>query len=172
MKIRHKVIGSAPTEESYAKPGDKDYVLRSRRECTVFKRMLRRLFPVPGQFDATVCVRLNCRNTICSLKVCHEFAVCHDERTSREVIIEFNEADCQATEYVDRVCRGIPKKWDEIANFELAWLERHERTHAEIFEGIMDTEVFASEKPTNGIPQLPLGWSVSELLSDFLLCAA
>lgn len=112
-------IGPAPTCENCAQVGADDYPERSRRECTVFKRMLARLFPIPSDVNASYVVR----------------SANHDFGTYRECAIKYDSSCPKATEFALNVERYGPEQWDEIARWELTWYERRAVHAAAVREG-------------------------------------
>lgn len=151
--MQYIYIGPVPSEESCAQVGSASYPEDSRRECQVYSRMLRRLFPVPSEVPVAYVTR----------EERHEFGV------YREVAIRFEEAHASAVEFAHHVERTSPTEWDSIAHYELAWFER-KRAYAEaVREKRMRPEEVPSHFGQANPPEARAGASFSELLSAYPL---
>jgi hypothetical protein len=147
MSIEIITIGPTPTEENCAQIRRDDYESRSRRECTVFKRMLERLFPIPEGVNASLFVKLSD----------------HDFGRYREVSVRFDDSDRQASDYAYKVERESPVQWDDAARYELMWYGRQDQYSAAVRQGTLDS----GEVPLQyqkSIPDLPAGLTLLELL--------
>jgi hypothetical protein len=145
-------ISAAPAEENVAQVNSADYASRSRRECTVFKRMLERLFPIPEGVNASFFVK----------------TFDHDFGYYREVCVRFDNSDRQATEFAYQVEREFPEQWDDLARFELMWYERQDHYRNAVHRGAHGS----GEVPLqyqNTIPDFPAGLTFSELMKAFPL---
>ena len=95
-------LSPTPIGEDCAQLGDADYSVRSRKECTAFINQLKRVFgepPAGAHFKVT--------------------SNPHDFGTYRDVDIQFDDENEEATEYAYRVEANLPEYWDEEANGEL-----------------------------------------------------
>ncbi len=146
-------IGPAPSEESCAQVGDPDYPERSRRECRVFLRMLLRLFPASQSLEARLVVK----------------TFPHDFGRYREVCVQFAPSSQEALGYAYHIESNAPARWDTLARYELAWLERQGGFLIAIERG----DIRPSELPANfrraDIPALPLDATLPDLLAAFAL---
>ncbi|MEO8188496.1 MAG: hypothetical protein ABI580_14160 [Burkholderiaceae bacterium] len=126
-------IGSVPADEPCAQVGCNDYWRRSGRECTVFKRMLYRLFPIPDDLAVAYVVRANS----------HEFG------RYREVAVRCGEirhppmpvAEVRAAvRFGHYVEAHLPDIWDTLARYELDWYERSDAYLKAVRERTMKPE--------------------------------
>ena len=110
-------IGPVPANEPCVQVGDDDYWSRAGRECTVFKRMLYRLFPIPENLAVAYVIR----------------AHSHDFGTYREVAVRIGNGSwppetrasiAGAERFAFEVEAGAPDSWDWLARYELDWYER------------------------------------------------
>lgn len=103
MTMDYLTVGPVPTDEPCPQPGvDPDYPDESSRECRVFKRMLKRLFPVEVDVPAYLVVK----------------SFEHDFGTCREVCMKFDPGDQAALDYAVSVEAKTPSQWDDISRSE------------------------------------------------------
>ncbi|HRO59092.1 MAG TPA: hypothetical protein PK177_08005 [Burkholderiaceae bacterium] len=152
MFSEYVTIGAAPGEERCAQLGSDDYEADSRVECTVFKRMLERLFPTDG-----TAIRYQVR------KFPHDFG------SYREVVICAPEGTPGFLVKATEVEHNVPVQWDAIARYELCWYATRASFIEAVRSGRMDfSEVPALLLPTTP-PKVPADRSLAELLEQFPL---
>jgi hypothetical protein len=95
-------IGSSPAEESCAQVGTDNYLTRSRKECEVFIRYLRRIFG-PEPEGAKLYVK----------------SFPHDFGSYLEVCCSYEDSIPAAAEYAYKLEGESPGNWDEEALKEL-----------------------------------------------------
>lgn len=144
-------IGPVPCEENAAQVGRPDYDERSRLECTVFKRMLERLHPIPVECPATLVIK--------------SFA--HDFGTYREVCVRYDDTDADATNYAFLLEGDTPAQWDAIARYELIYFERLEVLNRAVRNGAMRQDEVPTLFQSGQLPELPEGQTFSQLLAAF-----
>lgn len=107
MKLESLTIGPAPWNEECAQVGCEEYLDRSRKETSAFRRQILRHYPVPEGVDHA------------GVRVCsnpHEFG------SYREVEVAFDPGSTQACAWAHQV-EADPKaalaRWDSLARTEL-----------------------------------------------------
>jgi hypothetical protein len=150
MTIQCLSIAAAPLEEDCAQVGRPDYEERSRRECLIFERMLRRLYPAP---DAEAWLKTK--------------SSAHDFGRYREVCACYDDRDEAACDYAYRLEREAPLKWDAIALYELMWQERKERFAQAVARGEITQDEIPAQYLVTDFPALPADKSLPELCRMF-----
>ena len=118
-------IGPTPAEEKCAQVGiDPNYDSASKRECTVYQRMLERLFPIP--------------DTCCAYFFIKSFP--HDFGSYREVCVRFDSDDEESSRFAIHVERESPGSWDQIAISEMDWYKQREGWWAKVTAGTVSEE--------------------------------
>ena len=153
--MNHSIdVGPSPAEEPCASVGQEDYVRAAGRECSVWMRMLRRLFPVPDNCTA----RFSRRGSP------------HDFGTYYEVVVKWQADDEVGGNYAYYVEEHLPGNWDGHARYELAWLELRDNYRDAVTCGrITEDEVpmrFRGDFPLLTLPQTA---TFAELLAQFPL---
>ncbi|WP_157269112.1 hypothetical protein [Azohydromonas aeria] len=120
--FEHLGVGPAPALEECAQVGEPGYQVRSALECRVYRRMLRRLHPVPDGVAAVFVLR----------KLSHELG-CY-----RELAITY--ACPEALDFALAVERDAPLEWDGVALYELAWFRRRHELRRAVWEGRLERE--------------------------------
>lgn len=142
-------LGPVPCEEAAASVGSPDYQERSRRECLVFKRLIERLTPVPADADAKLVVK----------------SYPHDFGSYREVVVKFNPEDAAACDYAYALESATPPNWDDIARYELFWMERRDQALAEVARGERAQAELSEDFRLNRMPLLSAGVPFVQLLA-------
>lgn len=153
MSIHIINIGPVPTDESAAQAGRPDYDERSQRECRVFKRLLERLYPIPADCQATLVTK----------------SFPHDLGSYREVCVRYDDTDPAAANYAFALEGDTPAEWDDIARYELAWLERLEHLNRAVRIGAMAPADVPDIYRSGEFPALPADQSFAQLLAVFPL---
>jgi hypothetical protein len=97
-------IGPVPLFEECASLGTDGYPARSKFECSIYRDMLLRLFPIPDKLNARIVIK----------------SFPYEGDSYREVCVKFD-SDCQeAIDYAYRVEADCPHNWDEIALRQIA----------------------------------------------------
>ena len=143
-------IGASPCDESCAQVGQHDYEQVSQRECRVFRRMLKRLFPVPRLHRAVYVIRTSP----------------HDFGGYREVAIACANGHSESFSYACVVQREAPAQWDAIAQYELAWLARRDGFREAVRQKSLDETEVPFAYASNWIPVLDPKASFAELLQQ------
>jgi hypothetical protein len=153
MALKTINIGPAPTDERCAQAGQQDYAARSRNECRAYRRMLKRLFPI---HDGTILAYLGVDQSS------HDFGNC------REVCVRYDGNDPKAVQHAFQIEAQSPAHWDDIARYELLWLERRDQ----LLEACSPAGI-AEELPVsvqfNDIPEMPGNVPLAELLGRYPL---
>ena len=151
MSIQYLNLGATPCEEECARVGRSDYEERSRRECFIFQRMLKRLYPAPPKAWLDV----------------KSFP--HGYGNYREVCVCFDDQSEAACDYAYALKQETPPEWDAIARYELLWQERKN----DFFRAVARGEITGAEIPaqylTRDFPALPADKTFPELCSSFPL---
>lgn len=103
MNTERISFGSAPYTQYCCLPGAANYEERSVVECTVFRRMLLRLQPIPWSTTAAVTIE-NCAT---------------DPEIERKVCVRFRGK--AGWDYARHLLEHIPRRWDDIALREITW---------------------------------------------------
>ena len=146
-------IGPVPTDESAAQVGRPDYDERSRRECRVFQRMLARSFPLPADSQASLVIQ----------------SFPHDFGRYREVCVRYDDTDPAAEGYAFQLEGDTPARWDAVACYELAWLERLDHLNRAVRIGAMAPADVPEIYRSGEFPALPTDLSFAQLLAAFPL---
>ena len=144
-------LGPVPAREDCAQVGEPDYAERSARECQVYRRLLARQRPIP----------IGCRSSV-RLTV-RSFG--HAFGPFREVCVEFNAAHPAAREYAMQLESEPVELWDDIARYELMWLERRSGYQRAMESGRLAPEKVPATYLASEPPEPPAGRT---LLADLL----
>lgn len=131
-------LGPVPAGETCAQVGTDNYLARSMRECEVFRRMLARVFPIPGGLPVKYVVRS------------HR----HDFGRYREVSIAFADGNPAAVYFAWQVEATLPDAWDTVALDELAWFERRDACARAVRGDSLPREEVPRHHAANSPPQL------------------
>ncbi|MHC5755442.1 MAG: hypothetical protein ACYTXF_33335 [Nostoc sp.] len=102
-------IGTVPAEEQCQQVGTPDYdAISAKKECSIYKKYLQRLFPIPPTLEDEVsyCIK----------------SLPHDYGNYYEVAIKFNGENSEAVEFAYNVEAKSPLCWDATAIDELRTL--------------------------------------------------
>jgi hypothetical protein len=127
-----------PAGEACAQIGADNYLANSLRECEVYRRMLDRIFPVPGKLPVKFVVRSHP----------------HDFGPYREVSIAFADGNQAAVDFAWQVQAALPDAWDAVALYELAWFGRRDAYAKAVREGSQPREELPQHDAANSPPQL------------------
>lgn len=106
MQFGYLFIGQAPADEPRSLLGkDPLYAENSQFECRVFKRMIERLFLRSD--DSFVLILTRSRSS--------------PDGNTNQLCIAFDKDDERAKKYVQTVQTALPRRWDEMARYELDW---------------------------------------------------
>ncbi|BDB30121.1 MULTISPECIES: hypothetical protein [Cupriavidus] len=127
-------VGPVPADESCAQVGHPDYEAKSRLECAVYIRQLKRVFGNPDPLTLTFERR----------------GFAHDLGRYHEVVAIMTAAGADLFDEAK-----VPTGWDAIARAELTWLRLQARWREQVVAGAVDmTEVPAVFCSTT-IPDFP-----------------
>ncbi len=122
-------IGPVPCAEDCAQLGKPDFDERSRRECTVYRRMLRRLFPAAEDLPVALVVK--------SFK--------HDFGTYREVCVRYDDTNEAAFSFALDAEANAPEYWDARARAELSWYEERDRYQQLVHDGRLNATAMPAQ---------------------------
>ena len=146
-------IGPVPGEEIAAQVGTPNFDEQSSWECTVYRRMLGRLFPVADGVDVRLAI----------VSSPHEFG------SYREIHIKYDDNDPAAIELAFLIDREAPFRWDDIAMYELSWFERKAALFYSLSKGTITLADIPAAYRTGSIPVLSADMTLSELFRCFPL---
>jgi hypothetical protein len=144
-------LGAVPAREASAQSSQARADIHSacaHRECRVFHRMLLRLFPVPEGIDAAF-VERPCPN---------------GAGEDLEVCLRYDPASPDAVDFVRTVQLALPRHWDAIARYELAWLERRDEFRQGLATGRLKTLDVPAQYALDHLPWLSSTATFDELL--------
>ncbi len=142
-------LGPVPAGEACAQVGTDNYLANSLRECEVYRRMLARVFPTPGELPVKFVVRSHP----------------HDFGPYREVSVAFADGNQAAVDFAWQVEAALPDAWDAVALYELAWFERRDAYAKAVREGSLPREEVPQHYAANSLPQLVPTARLQDLLA-------
>ena len=104
QRLRHRNLGTAPTDEPSVTCGQDGYQNRTAREAMVFRHMLERLYPVPDHVFGFYVV----------------LPITGPQGTVTEVSFGYDGQDSASVEFLTIVESNLPARWDHQALAELA----------------------------------------------------
>lgn len=93
----------------------------------------------------------------------------HDFGSYREVCVRYDDTDPAGENYAFQLEGNTPARWDAIACYGLAWLERLEHLNRAVRIGAMAPAAVPDTYRSGEFPTLPTNLSFAQLLASFPL---